>query len=131
MYCLNVVRMVVSPCPSHAFGIPMIGNDVGIICELLVADGADPILLDNLSIHQLAHFSRRSKFAIPAGMMRIFNSVHAEPDQLRLWKFFPAAAGNRSVNGTKFIGTEPHGFLLAKMLALGELVKFRADRCWE
>ena len=35
---LNVLRMVVSPCPSHAAGIDVIGYDVAIVAELFIAE---------------------------------------------------------------------------------------------
>jgi len=48
--CLNVVRMIVSPCPSHAAGMDVVGNDVSVIRELDVAEGTSPILSDDLLI---------------------------------------------------------------------------------
>ena len=36
----------------------MIWHDVVVVCELFVADGAFPVLLDNLPIQQFPHFCR-------------------------------------------------------------------------
>ena len=55
MCCLNIVGMVVSPSPSHPFGIDVVWHDVAVVREFLVADGAFPALLDNLAIQQFSH----------------------------------------------------------------------------
>jgi len=47
---LNVVGMIVSPCPSHAAGMDVVGNDVSVNRELDVAEGTSPILSDDLLI---------------------------------------------------------------------------------
>jgi hypothetical protein len=49
--------MVVSPSPTHAFGISMIGHDVVIVGELFVADGTYPGLLPDLAVQQLSHLT--------------------------------------------------------------------------
>jgi hypothetical protein len=50
MCCLDIVRMIVSPRPSHPFGISMVGHDVVVVCKLVVADGAFRTLLQNFAI---------------------------------------------------------------------------------
>ena len=47
MSCLNVVRVVISPSPTHALGVLVVRHDVVVVGEFLVADGTFPILLDN------------------------------------------------------------------------------------
>jgi hypothetical protein len=109
MSCLNIVWMVVSPSSSHSFGIPMIWHDVLVVRELFMADGAFPVLLDNLPIQQFSHLGRRPEFPIASWVMRILKPLHSESYCPRLGNEFPTAAGNRFVNWTVFIATEPHG----------------------
>lgn len=40
MRCLDIVWMIVSPRSSHAFRVPVVRNNVVVICELFVADSA-------------------------------------------------------------------------------------------
>ena len=56
--CLDIVRMIISPRSSHTFRIPVVRHDIVVICEVFVADGADPALLDNLSVQKFPHFGR-------------------------------------------------------------------------
>jgi hypothetical protein len=55
MYRLNIVRMVVSPRPSHHFGVNVIRHDVVVVGEFNVADGAFSVLLDDLPIQHFPH----------------------------------------------------------------------------
>ena len=55
---LNIVRVVVSPGSSHAFGIDVVWHDVVVVGELLVADWTLPVLLDNLPVQEFPHFRR-------------------------------------------------------------------------
>jgi hypothetical protein len=55
MNCLNIVGMIVSPSSSHAFGLDVVGHNLVVIREGLVADRALPVLLDNFSVQQLPH----------------------------------------------------------------------------
>lgn len=56
MGCLDIVWVIVSPGSAHAFRFLVVGNDVVVISELLVADSAYPTLLEDLAVHQFAHF---------------------------------------------------------------------------
>ena len=56
MCSLDIVRMIVSPSSSHSLGILMVRDDIAIVCELFMADGTFPVLLDNLSVQHLSHF---------------------------------------------------------------------------
>jgi hypothetical protein len=55
MYRLNVVGMIVSPRSSHSTGIDVVGNDVAVVGEPFLAEGADAILRSNPSVHQFSH----------------------------------------------------------------------------
>ena len=48
--------MIISPRSSHPFRVPVVWHDIVVICEVFVADGADPALLDNLSVQKFPHF---------------------------------------------------------------------------
>jgi len=47
---LDILRVVVSPGPSHAFRLDMVGHDFATIQELLMADCAFPVLLGDLPV---------------------------------------------------------------------------------
>jgi hypothetical protein len=57
MYCLDVVWMVVSPCPSHAFAPLVVRDNIAVIGELVLTDWANSFLLGYLPIEQLPHLS--------------------------------------------------------------------------
>jgi hypothetical protein len=52
---LHVLEGIVPPSAAHSFGILMIRNNVIVVGESLVADGAFPVLLDNLALQQFPH----------------------------------------------------------------------------
>ena len=56
MHGLDVFRMVISPSPSHALGLDVVGHDLVVFREGLVADRALPVLLDDFPVQQLPHF---------------------------------------------------------------------------
>jgi len=58
MYCLDIVRMVVSPRSTHSLWIPMVWNHVVVVSELFVADRADASLFADLSVEQIPHLGR-------------------------------------------------------------------------
>jgi len=74
MRCLDVVWVIIPPRSSHPFGIPVVWCDVVVIRELFVADGAFPVLLDNLAVQQLSHFSGGPEFPISPRMVRIIDA---------------------------------------------------------
>jgi hypothetical protein len=55
MYRLDVVWMVVSPCPSHAFAPFVIRDNIVAVRELLLADWTNAVLLSDLPIEQFPH----------------------------------------------------------------------------
>jgi hypothetical protein len=78
MRCLDIVWMVVSPRSSHTFRILVVRDDVVVIREVFVADGAYATLLDNLSVQQFPHLGRGSQFPISSRVMRIFDPLNPE-----------------------------------------------------
>ena len=50
MDCLDVLGAVVSPSTSHPLGLDVVGHNFVVMCEGLVANGALPVLLDDLSV---------------------------------------------------------------------------------
>ena len=106
---LDIVWMIISPSPSHAFGIDVVWHDVVVVGEFLVADWTLPVLLDNLPVQEFPHFRRRSEFPIPSRVMRVFNALDTEAYSAGLSDLFPATAEQRSVDRTVFIATESHG----------------------
>ena len=55
---LNIVRAVVSPGTSHAFGLDVVGHNFVVIRKDCVADCTFPVLLADFSVQQLPHLRR-------------------------------------------------------------------------
>jgi len=94
MGCLDIVRVIVTPCSSHSFGILMVGDDVVVARKLFMADWAYPLLLDNLLVQEFSHFCRRPQFPIPPRVMRIFNALDPEAQNAHLSDLLSATAQN-------------------------------------
>jgi hypothetical protein len=47
---LDIIRVIVSPGSAHAFRILVVWNDIVVIREFLMTDGADAALLSNFAI---------------------------------------------------------------------------------
>jgi len=77
MHGLDIVRMIVSPRSSHAFGINVVGHDVVVVGEGFLADGALSALFEDLAIEQLPHLRVGTEFAVSSRMMRVFKTLHA------------------------------------------------------
>src|SRR5207302_7201997 len=107
--CLDIVWMVVSPGSAHSFRISMVRNDVVVVGELFVADGAYSGLLPHLAVQQFSHLRRRSQFPVSSRVVRIFHSLDSETYQLRLGEYFASTARRRPVDRAHFVGTESHG----------------------
>jgi hypothetical protein len=58
-------------------GILVVWHNVVVIVELFVADCAFPVLLDDLSVQQFAHFRWRPEFPMPDRVMRILNTLNS------------------------------------------------------
>ena len=109
MRCLDIVRMVISSCPSHAFGPFVVWHDVVVVGELFVADCTFPILLDDFSVQELPHLCGRPELSISPRVVRIFDVLDTKPGSAFLTNLLATAAEVRSVNRTVFIPTEFHG----------------------
>jgi hypothetical protein len=66
--------MVISPRSAHSSGILVVGHDVVIVSELLVADRAYSVLFGDYPLEKSPHFGGGSEFAISPRMMGIFNT---------------------------------------------------------
>src|SRR5271154_7141857 len=108
MCCLDIIWMVVPPRSSHSFRVLVVRDDVVIVREVFVADGAYPALLDNLSVQKLPHFGAGPEFPISPRMMRIINASNPRLQSARIGRLFTAAAGNRFVDWAVLIATKPH-----------------------
>ena len=113
MDCLNILRVVVPPCPAHAAGMDMVGYDVAIISEHFVTEGALATLGGNLPVEEFPHFPVGAEFPVSPGVMRVFDAPNAHPTlALFFWDCLSAAAGERAVQWAELIAAESHGFLL-------------------
>jgi hypothetical protein len=116
---LNVFRMVVSPCPAHAARTDVVGDDIAVVGERFLAEGAYAILQSNLPVEELPHFAVGAEFPVSPGMMRIFNAPNAHLARPFLsWDCFSAAAEERTVNRAQLITAESHGALLIDLGAM-------------
>jgi hypothetical protein len=68
--------MVIPPRSPHSFWVLVVRNDVVVIREVFVADGAYPALLDNLSVQKLPHLGRRPQFPISSRVVWVFDPLN-------------------------------------------------------
>ena len=66
--------MIVPPRSSHAAGIDVVGDNVGVVGELFIADTAFAFLGHNLLIQQLSHFRIGADLPISARVLGIVNA---------------------------------------------------------
>jgi hypothetical protein len=78
MNCLDVVGMIVSPGPSHPFGLDMVGHNLDVFREGCTTDCTFPVLLDDFSVQELSHLCRRTEFAVSPGMVRIIDALNTK-----------------------------------------------------
>jgi len=117
--CLNVLRVIVPPRASHATGTDVVGHNVTIVGEPLLAECAEAILCSDLPVEELPHFTVGSEFPVSPGMMRIFNAPNAHLAlALFSWYCLSAAAEERSVKWTQLIAAESHDVLLSDLGAM-------------
>ena len=57
----------------------MVGDDIAVVGERFLAEGAYAILGDDLPVEEFPHFAVGPKFPVSPGMMRIFNAPNAHP----------------------------------------------------
>jgi hypothetical protein len=78
MSSLDVVRMVISPCSSHSFGILVIGHDVAVVRKLFEADSADSVLLGDFPLQKFPHFCGGPEFPISSRVVWILDTLNTE-----------------------------------------------------
>jgi len=107
---LDIVWAVVSPSPSHPFGLDVVGYDLVVTRKDCVADCTFPVLLADFSVQQLPHFGLGTEFPIPPRVVRIFDALNTKLKSAFFSRLLPTAAEQRSVKGTIFIPTEFHRY---------------------
>lgn len=107
---LDILWVIVSPCPSHPLGFNVIRHNVAVVREFLMADGALPVLLGNLAVQQLAHLCWGAKFAVPSRVLRVFNALHSGPQTPFFSTLLAAAAEARAVDRTVLVSAEVHRY---------------------
>ena len=75
---LDILRLVVSPGPSHAFRFDVIGHDFAAIGEGLMTDCAFSLLVSDFPVQQLPHLGWRPEFAISPWVVRIFDALNTK-----------------------------------------------------
>jgi hypothetical protein len=119
MDSLDVFRMVVSPRSSHSSRMDMVGHNVAIVGEPLIAESAEAILCNDLPVEELSHFAVRAEFPVSPGVVRVFNAPNAHLALAFLFRdCLSAAAGERTVKWAQLIQVEPHGVLLIGFSAI-------------
>ena len=78
MNCLDILGVVISPRTSHSFGLNVVWNNFVAIREGGFADCTLPLLLGDLSVQQFPHFGRRANFAIPPGVVTVFDALNTK-----------------------------------------------------
>jgi hypothetical protein len=84
MYSLDVVGVIVSACATHAFRPLMVGDNIAVTLERLVANRADAFLFDDLAVQELLHLSSRSQLPVPARVVQVFNARSSKA----VWTWF-------------------------------------------
>jgi hypothetical protein len=110
---LDIVRMVVSPRPSHSLGVNVVGHYVVAAGEHHLAYGTLPVLLDNFPVNQLPHLGIRAQLAIAARVMRIVDTLDPEvSDPGFLLQRLTTTAVQGPMDRAVFLVPKFHGFLL-------------------
>ena len=106
---LDIVGMIIPPCPSHSTGIDVVRHNVAIVGELSLAESAHAALSGDLSVHQFPHLSVGADLPISTRVFRIVNA--ADSHLIRspfLGDGVPPAASERTVNRAQLISTQSH-----------------------
>jgi hypothetical protein len=91
----------------------MVGHNVAIVGEPLLAKSAEAILCSDLPVEELPHFTVGLEFPVSPGMMRVFDAPNAHPALTFLSRdCLSAAAGEGVVKRAQLITAESHGVLL-------------------
>jgi len=75
---LDVLGAVVSPRPSHPFGLDMVGHNFVVIAKRLATNCTFSVLLNDLPVQQLPHLGWRPEFPISPWVVRIFDALNTE-----------------------------------------------------
>ena len=110
MHGLDVFRMVISPGSSHSFRVSVVRYDIAAVGKFMVANGALPRLLHDFPIEQFPHLCWRPEFAIPPGVVGIFDALNTKLKSAFFSGLLATAAEQRAVDRTEFIPTEFHGY---------------------
>jgi len=81
--------MVIAPRASNPFRILVVRDDVVVVREVFVANGAYPAMLDNLSVQKLPHLGRGPQFPISSRVMRIFDASELPLLRAGAWESSP------------------------------------------
>ena len=108
VHCLDVLRVVVYPRPSHSSRIDVIGHDVAIVREGHLTDGALPVLFDNFAVEQLPHLCLGAEFSVSPGVVRVFDPLHPQASCAASLDRLAGTARKGSMDGTEFVATEFH-----------------------
>jgi hypothetical protein len=92
--------------PYADFGIR---HDIAVVSEVFVADCTFSILVGDLSVQQLSHLRWRPEFPISPRVMRVFYTLHSEPQAAFSATLFTAAAEQRAMDRAQFIPAKFHG----------------------
>jgi hypothetical protein len=106
---LYVLGVVVSVSPSHPLGRDVVGHNLVVIREGLVADRTLAILHDDLSVEQFPHLCWRPEFAIPPRVVRIFDALNTKMKSAFFPSVLATATEQRFMNRAILIPTEFHG----------------------
>jgi hypothetical protein len=79
--------MVIPPRPYHAFGVPVVWHDIVVVGKQFMADGALPVLLNNLPIQQFPHLPPGT--AVPGTPLGDADPRCAARPSLLFWASFP------------------------------------------
>jgi hypothetical protein len=109
VHSLDIVGMIVSPRPSHASWIDVVGHDVAVIRERHLTNRTLPVLFDNFAVEQLPHLCFRTEFAISPGVMRVLDPLDPKTSHAAsLLDRLATATIQGSVDGAEFLATEFH-----------------------
>jgi len=115
----DVVRMVISPCSSHSFGILVVWHDIAVVRELFEADCTYSALFGDFPLQKVPHFCGGPEFPISPRVVWVFDALNTEAYGKGFWDWLPTTTRHRSVNRTEFIPTQSHGFLLEVRSSFG------------
>jgi hypothetical protein len=87
----------------------VVRHNVAAVGKFMVANGALPGLLDDLSVQQLPHLCWRPGLAISLGVVWIFDALNTKLESAFFPGLLATAAEERFVKRAIFIPTEFHG----------------------